>query len=490
MFAFRSLGGCGGDVLSAFGGDELALGSAAPTLDLKVCQRTDCTTGMNPRPMLEFEVEHTCEFGEPIALTAEWDVRLTVPSARCSDPSSPDGSALCDPSYDVEDSDCPGFGPCQLHPGRIRAAPDGSLWMASQFSGPRDTVDPTRIDPTRGGVMLHNFAPDGSLRRAQVLVSDHVEGTSVQYTPVLTVDGRGHVFVEVMRYFSADTASGDEVVLTHTLFELDDRGERVGVPVAFAREKPKPNSGWENLRLAPAGGALALGEQRLGGGGIALLDSETRNLRWVQTRAGRLGLVQLVGDSQGGVTMATRSPNGMPSGRIEHYGPDGRLSWERACRPPHPAAYSGMNLAVDARGELVVISNENSELSVNLASIYKISASGDPLWAMRVPDFARALSLESGIVSTIGLSGYAVLPTGQVIYMPTAVQYEDGTFTVVFIAFSADGERCRRYDWRPERDIQLTSSFDEQLAVGPDAQVYVQTPGGLTRVGFDAGLLP
>jgi hypothetical protein len=446
--------------------EDTELSEAA--IDIGECRNTDCTAPIDDRPPASSE-KTTCRPDERGKLSAVWLADYsTPPDPECDPLMQPCGA---EPAV----VDCGELGPCTITGFQIAPGTEGDLWVLGNIAAPKYSA-------SVGGLWLAHHAADGSSLSAEVVAGDDVgEDKYVYYGGSIAVDERNHVFLVASKQVGeAAEAQWGPVVDTEAsawLVEFDGEGKQVGprVPVVGASDKP-----WfvapQPTVVGP--GSLALFERQLVSGSIAMLALESRTLRWVQTREGRLGLGSSVVDADGQVTALTTSPDQQPSGRIEHYAADGELAWERTLpwrerRNFGPVA----DVALDREGNVLASSIEGDQETV----VQKIGRDGQSAWLTGIV----ATPLESAAGGWGG--GYG--PSKALVGADGTLFINGGSFqtydengmamspsTTFLYELSSDGARCGLWRWESEYpDFQ-------QVALAEDGSFYFASWSGFGRV--------
>lgn len=478
--------GCDSDSWSgALGGGEVELGSVQAAIDLGHCAAADCGPFDVMRPQVMFPRWLTCSERDVVQLGTDWQTRLAPPQSGCAGMAEVPAGVDCDLQR-WQDAECPGVGACQLHGLRIALAPDGNLLAVAGFGPPRASTD---VDAGLGGIVVYHQAADGSGLSAQTLVVERVaQDQALYFEADVAIDPRGHAFVAATRRLSARAVGprrgdGSETV-SRSLIEIDAQGRVAGSPIAFVDE-PVTSDMVNGFTLRLAGGALALAQRRYGGGGIGLLELASRKLRWVQTRRGRLGISTMAAHADGGVSLSTRSPIGLTSGRVEHYDAEGQLAWERSWRQPTTSLLGGEFIASDGADQLFAIETlSETGVTQQLRSFaYKFNVAGEGLWASELFDSATRLTLDAGF--RFGEPIWATTPTGALLFVGASAQPPSSSpARSELTAIARDGGRCGQYEWQDPYDVL------EQLALGADGHVYFASSMGFGRLAFSQGDLP
>lgn len=480
-------------------GSEVSLGSAAPVFDLSHCQGADCSVVAARAELAAYPPPTTCDAGPSKTVDAAFEIFLQPLSPVC-DPESPEfDEFVCElgsPRAQSLPTVCPILGSCMLNLATLAGAPDGSVFALVIGTGWED--DHTLQN--RSALWLRHYAEDGTLLRETLLVADLLPPDEViNYTPDLSVDARGHAFVvlsSARRPVRPSVATTELPSDPASLFEFDARGRPVGAPIAFA---PRDRSnGGQVLVSARAGDGIVLAEQAFGGGALAFFEPLRRALRWVHDRRGRLAISGVAADSEGEVTLSTRFPTGMFSGRLEHYTADGTLSWERGLvqQPEDPFGNDPLFAVTRDRGVvmaqpgLLAPSNEGqadgSIVMGSVTSLSAIGAGGDPLFQINVS--APVVIDAEGNTAGWSYGGSSARPVttngGSIVFPAAEYRVADRPTVTVIGVVSGDGRRCARYDW-PHYGIQGGGAF---VAAGDN--IYVMAYPGFARLQLPEELLP
>jgi hypothetical protein len=282
-----------------------------------------------------------------------------------------------------------------------------------------------------------------------------------------------------------------------SVLEFDARAQPVGAPIALA---PRASSRvWETSVVSvPAADGIVLAEKRFGGASLALFDPSRRELRWVNDRRGRLAIATVAADLRGEVTLATRFPNGMLSGRLEHYAADGVLSWERELAlPPDPFLGDEAPMVVTLDRNVVMVQMDmqspggdmlpdGSVIAGNVVSVSAIGAGGDTRFQASL---STSVSIdEEGSAAGWSSGGNQIHPVttsgGAIVFWTFEYRIAGRPGVAVLGAVSGDGRRCARYDW----------SFVDPQGVGMLAaagnNIYMTTSTGFLRLRLPAELVP
>jgi hypothetical protein len=440
-------------------------------IDIGTCRDTECTAPTDDRPLASSE-KRVCRPEERGQLRTEWFQDYTTPPDPACDPFT----QPCGPEPRV--TECGELGSCVITGFQIAPGIDDDLWVLGNISAPE-------YSPSLGGLWLAHYAADGEELSAEIVASDDVgEDRYVYYGGSISVDERNHVFLVASKQWgeldenqwlpTMDTEASSWLV------EFDAEGEQVGprVPLVGASDKP-----WfvAPRPAASGSGSLALFEQQLISGSIAMLSLESREPRWVQTREGRLGLGSSVVDADGEVSVLTISPDQSPSGRIEHYAANGELAWERTLpwRERRGFGGYGSELGLDGEGNLLSSQVEWAEFQETV--VQKIGRDGQSAWIAAVgvappeEDSVSGWSISSGSGKVLAAADGTLYVNGG------SVQTfdEDGVAspsTTFLYELSSDGERCGLWRWESE----LTDF--QPVAVAGDGSFYFASWSGFGRV--------
>jgi hypothetical protein len=438
------------------GGDEVSLGAASPRVDLARCLHADCRPETSERQVLPGQ-ELSCDPGKAEEVES-LRFRALIRDVEC--PEAATAGVTCTSSDGILGVGCDDLVACSATASDIAVGPDGTLWISIDVSG----TDPN-TDRRATGVWVVHEADDGSVLRAQMLAFESRPAPTIATVNArLWVDERGHAFVLVRRPVGDEMQGfidwSRDFTLEHELIELDDDGREVGSRIQITLRANAPARFPEQqLMLASTGPALILGEMRVGSGSIGSLDMASRTVRWVQTREQRLGLVDMVSDAAGEITILTRSPNSQLSGRIERYTTTGQLAWERVWKEvgPTTSSASASNMTIDAAGTVHIAEN----LGVSEFAVHRIPADGTSrsttrLQAVTLPDFM------GGSSSGEPWSFSSLTPQGTLLMNAGTFIFGDAAEAAYLYELSEDATICRLYSWS-----------------GP--------PGYLTGVRVDAG---
>ena len=211
-----------------------------------------------------------------------------------------------------------------------------------------------------------------------------------------------------------------------------------------------------------------------------MFDLVTRQTRWVQSRAGRLGIANATVDPADEVTVVTRSPNAMLSRTLEHYRSDGTLAWVRTW--PMASSDEAENsfvaaLAADSQGNVSVMVTDWNRAG----RLYRVSRDGETLFAS-----TYEWQLYDSFAS-VGLPGAQLLTmrSGAIVHSPTTVlDVQPGDSINLITVISADGKLCKRHAWRHR--YQRSSA---RFAVQGD-RLYFSTAQGFGRLELPADFEP
>jgi hypothetical protein len=213
-----------------------------------------------------------------------------------------------------------------------------------------------------------------------------------------------------------------------------------------------------------------------------MFDLASRETRWVQSRAGRLGIANAIVDTAHELTITTRTPNGSLSRRVEHYRADGTLAWERRWPMSSPdlagETYDG-TLNVDSQGNLSLLLVDYNEHS----RLFRMSRDGEQLFAREYDSYQEPASDSS----SSQLPTVVSMSSGTIIYSPIMVTDEElgePTSAHTIVVVSPDGERCTRHALRrPGYATYLR-------LMAQDDRLYFSTPGGFGGLELPLDVLP
>jgi hypothetical protein len=234
--------------------------------------------------------------------------------------------------------------------------------------------------------------------------------------------------------------------------------------------------------MQAAGNALVFGELAFGAGALALFDPQAERVRWVQSRAGRLGMSSFVPDERGAIYAVTTSPNRRPSGRVERYEPDGHLAWELMWNQTAESSL-GDSVVVDVHGELLLIEPDATTSGAAAMVVHRVAASGDVRWSRSLP---FEVAGDPDIASFLNGPGKTPIVVGDSLLLVTfgVTPASSGNAISILLGLSADGNRCTRFPWADAYDVP------EQLAVGPNGRIYFSGATGVGLLSLSVGDLP
>lgn len=476
----------------ALSGAEVQLGTTNAALDLSVCKDTHCGPFSVPRVAIELPPVRSCDPGGVRTITNVWRAQLSKVLHDCRGV-SPDEDPQCEGGTTYYDSQCPGIGPCQMSGFVVSPSVDDTLWAATGFNGPT-RARPNAIsarslgDTTLGGIVLYHYAADGTQLSAETVVAEQLDSGYVYYYADLQTDARGHLFMAVERSHGEDEEADSQTPggkPWRSLLEFDAHGRRVGAPIVFARDTT-PQTYWDGLQLLRSGDSLVLGQLKFGGGGLGLLDPLSRSLRWTQSRAGRLGMTAFGASDRGEITVLTRSPNLMPSGRIEHFDATGELSWEHVYDPAMTSSFNTPSLVVQPDGDALMFAADQPvpppppapapgdmpepEGPVFTLLVHKFGRDGSAQWVTTFPS-APPPGLTS---NAFGIGGGASIlsPSGTLLALIASSMPTHAPSVTSLGAVSNDGQRCALYEWADDHEALPVFRAD------PHGRIYFATTTG------------
>jgi hypothetical protein len=433
---------------------------SSPAIDLAECLGADCSAVAVDRPPLTGTLR-TCDVGQPSSLATDWVEWFVgaVPPTDCPE---------CDPEPSAVQ--CPGLGACFIQDFKVAVAPDQSIWALGVVTG-------TDRSERLGGLWLAKYAATGArLFEAVVQSEQRAEGERVAYTGELSVDARAHVFVAGRKITHAAAAADYEFEASAWIDEFDDQGLPQGESVSVLGVNPYAVDG-AAPRVVPApGGLLVVYQPQLAEGAIALCSADTFEPRWVVPRQQRIGFSALQNDSQGRITLLTRSPDGLASGHLEQYDASGTLTWQRALPwLEKRETFWDYGLGLDRDDNLIQVSLYYPEWFEPW--VVKLNAQGELLWYVRVQAPTPQLGQRSFAVPRAipDRRGDLLIPAGS-FQRAGPADTLIGPKSFMLYEVSADGERCHLY--LSEADLPSM----EQHAVMDDGSIIVGGRSGFARL--------
>jgi hypothetical protein len=439
--------------------EDTALSESA--IDIGECRDTDCAAPIDQRPPASSE-KLTCRPDDRGELSVAWLQDYSMPG----DPDCNPATSPCGPQPRV--LDCGELGQCNLGGFQLELRSDHSLWILASITAPN-------YEPTMSGLWLAHYSADGEELSAEIIAGELVgEDEYVGYSGGFAVDHRDHAFVVIGKdkgeagAYPWSPPSQDDAEHTSWMVEFDADGNQVGprIPIVGGAERP-----WFSTARPISAGrdALALVEPQLVSGSIAMLSADGE-VRWVQTREGRLGASGAASDPRGRVSLMTTSPDQSPSGRIEHYSEDGELAWERTLpwREDSNRFGGSPEITIVSEGDLLTSSTLWNEYQETV--VQKLTEKGESQWITGIVATPLETQSGSGWSGTfgggkvlVGTDGTLFISGGS--YQLYAENGESTPPTSLLYELSADGQDCGFWHWESE-------ALDPQTVVSVDGETF------------------